>query len=61
MKYLIAAAFLVVGSSGTLPCTDSAFAAQECCKVCKKGKACGNSCIAADKRCSQPKGCACNG
>ena len=32
-----------------------------CCKVCTKGKACGNSCIARDKVCHQPPGCACDG
>lgn len=32
-----------------------------CCKVCKKGKACGNSCIARDRICHQPPGCACDG
>lgn len=32
-----------------------------CCKVCKKGKACGDSCIAATASCNKPKGCACNG
>jgi hypothetical protein len=32
-----------------------------CCKICKKGKACGNSCIARDKNCHQPPGCACDG
>lgn len=31
-----------------------------CCKVCK-GKVCGNSCIAKDKDCHQPPGCACDG
>lgn len=36
-------------------------AAPSCCKVCKQGKACGNSCIAKNKKCHQPKGCACNG
>jgi hypothetical protein len=35
--------------------------AEECCKVCHKGKACGNSCIARDKICHQPPGCACDG
>lgn len=34
---------------------------QPCCKVCRKGKACGNSCIARDKQCHQPPGCACDG
>jgi hypothetical protein len=32
-----------------------------CCKVCHKGKACGNSCIARNKDCHQPPGCACDG
>lgn len=35
--------------------------ADACCKVCKKGKACGNSCIAKSKTCHKGKGCACNG
>jgi hypothetical protein len=30
-----------------------------CCKVCKKGKPCGDSCIAKTKECHQPPGCAC--
>src|SRR6266540_41818 len=32
-----------------------------CCRVCTTGKACGNSCIAANLTCHQPPGCACNG
>ena len=36
-------------------------AAQACCKICSKGKACGNSCISRDKQCHQPPGCACDG
>ncbi|HLT40678.1 MAG TPA: HNH endonuclease family protein [Enhygromyxa sp.] len=32
-----------------------------CCKVCRKGKACGNTCIARDKTCSVGPGCACDG
>lgn len=32
-----------------------------CCRVCRTGKACGNSCIARNKTCRQPTGCACNG
>jgi hypothetical protein len=34
--------------------------AQACCKTCHKGKACGDSCIAKDRRCHQPPGCACD-
>ncbi len=33
----------------------------ECCKVCTKGKACGDSCISRDYECHKPKGCACDG
>lgn len=32
-----------------------------CCKICRKGKACGNSCIARNKTCRKGPGCACNG
>ena len=31
-----------------------------CCRVCKTGKACGNSCIARDRQCHKQAGCACN-
>jgi hypothetical protein len=34
--------------------------AQACCKVCRKGKACGDSCIAKENLCTKPKGCACD-
>ncbi|HEY0038543.1 MAG TPA: hypothetical protein VGB66_17730 [Longimicrobium sp.] len=32
-----------------------------CCKVCKEGKACGDSCIARNRTCTKGSGCACNG
>lgn len=32
-----------------------------CCRICKKGKVCGDSCIARDKKCNKPRGCACDG
>ena len=35
--------------------------AQTCCKICRKGKACGNSCISRSYTCRKPPGCACNG
>jgi hypothetical protein len=35
--------------------------AQACCKVCRKGKACGDTCISRDKECHVPPGCACDG
>ena len=31
-----------------------------CCKICKKGKACGDSCMKKTYSCGKPKGCACN-
>ncbi len=31
-----------------------------CCKTCRKGKACGNSCISRTKTCHKPPGCACD-
>ena len=34
---------------------------QSCCKICSKGKACGNSCISRSKTCHKPPGCACDG
>jgi hypothetical protein len=33
----------------------------ECCRVCHKGKACGNSCISPKLACHKPPGCACDG
>lgn len=33
---------------------------QACCKICRKGKACGNSCISRSKTCEKPPGCACD-
>ena len=34
---------------------------RECCRVCRAGQACGNSCISRDYECHQPPGCACDG
>ena len=34
---------------------------QYCCKICSKGKACGDTCIARDRTCHVGPGCACNG
>ena len=36
-------------------------AKKPCCRVCRTGKACGNGCIARNRTCRQPPGCACNG
>ncbi len=32
-----------------------------CCKVCRKGKACGDSCISRSYECHKGRGCACDG
>ncbi|MFZ5961529.1 hypothetical protein ACOXXX_01130 [Thalassococcus sp. BH17M4-6] len=32
-----------------------------CCKTCRKGKACGDSCISRNKSCHKGVGCACDG
>jgi len=36
-------------------------AQQGCCKICTRGKACGNTCISRDKVCHVGRGCACDG
>lgn len=40
---------------------DAFWLAQGCCRVCRTGKACGNSCINRNYTCRQPPGCACDG
>lgn len=40
---------------------DSSLFSQQCCKICTRGKACGNSCISKKYRCHKPRGCACDG
>ena len=34
---------------------------EECCKICRVGKACGDSCIAKSLTCHKKSGCACDG
>ena len=44
------------------PASDSAekaVVAAACCKICRAGKPCGNTCIARDKTCHTSGGCAC--
>lgn len=41
--------------------TSEAPASTPCCKVCRAGKACGNSCISRAKECHKGTGCACDG
>ena len=62
MKAILAG--LALASAATLgaaaPVCGTAYAAA-CCKICKAGKACGDSCIARNKACHKGKGCACDG
>jgi hypothetical protein len=64
MKRLIAALTLglTLGSGASLlwPQTALAVPASDCCRVCHKGKACGDSCIKAEYECRKAPGCACD-
>lgn len=42
------------------PATPTCIPAGQCCKVCDKGQACGDSCISRAKQCHKGRGCACN-
>jgi hypothetical protein len=33
----------------------------KCCKICKTGKPCGDTCIASSDQCTKGAGCACSG
>lgn len=35
-------------------------APSSCCRTCRSGRACGNTCIAANRECHTPPGCACD-
>jgi hypothetical protein len=51
----------VIRAAPTVPPLQFSPAPVACCKVCRTGYACGNSCISRSKQCHQPPGCACNG
>lgn len=42
------------------PTTASCIPADQCCKVCDAGQACGNTCISRAKVCHKGHGCACD-
>lgn len=56
------AACLMLGASvpALTACSDDP-TGSGCCKVCREGKPCGDSCIATDKTCNAQDGCACQG
>ncbi len=52
---------LLLVSEGLLPVTsEGCIPPSQCCKICSKGKACGDSCIRREYTCHKPRGCACN-
>ena len=63
LAFALAAATLALGPASLSSCLAGPAAAARygCCKVCSKGKACGDSCIARWKTCHKGRGCACNG
>jgi hypothetical protein len=38
----------------------TAEAPQQCCRICRKGQACGDRCMSATKQCKKGQGCACS-
>lgn len=50
---------VISGSNPTTQTGPAQFAA--CCKICRAGKACGDSCIKRSYTCHKPPGCACDG
>ena len=48
-------------ASNVLPQSTGQTLDAACCKTCRKGKACGDTCIKATYQCHMPPGCACDG
>lgn len=44
---------ILASAAGCIP-------ASKCCRICDKGKACGNSCISRSYNCHKGRGCACD-
>lgn len=60
---MVAVSCLALQPIATLPevCAQPRqLAMQNCCVYCRKGKACGNSCISRYKQCYKGPGCACD-
>jgi hypothetical protein len=43
----------------TLP-INTAETATQCCRMCRKGRPCGDGCISAERQCRKDQGCACS-
>jgi hypothetical protein len=69
---IVAAALVAFGTSVLLDAGDAqtgsglgdhplqCVPADQCCKICRKGQACGNTCISRSKNCHKGRGCACD-
>ena len=55
-----APAVAAVGGAAAADAGRSCIPSEQCCKVCVKGKACGNTCIKAEYQCHRGRGCACD-
>jgi hypothetical protein len=50
-------------TTGLLPMSTMQQAQEQparCCRMCRKGKACGDGCISAERQCRKESGCACS-
>lgn len=58
-RWMVVASLLCLGSAPAVAaCGDGT---GPCCKTCRQGKACGDTCIAEDAQCTVGPGCACDG
>ena len=53
--------FLIIALSLTTMSCDILSSTGGCCRICTRGKPCGDSCIARNKVCRRGSGCACSG
>lgn len=51
-------ALLLLTAAPVTACNEST---GPCCRTCREGKACGDSCISRDDTCNVGPGCACDG
>lgn len=56
----LCAVLTISGSAASLSACGGGGSGGNCCKVCDTGKACGDTCIAANQTCNSSGGCACN-
>lgn len=53
--------FILLLTSSTPLVTACKDSTGTCCRVCREGKPCGDTCIARDRQCNTSGGCACQG